>query len=431
MSDINRANRLGTGGALVEEFARLIRDIWSSPEYSVVDPIAFKYCLGRFEGRFLGYHQQDSQEFLSALLDRVHEDLNRIKQKPYIETPDRDGRSDDEVSSESWSNHLARNNSKIVDLFHGQLRSTVTCPTCSNVSVTFDPFMFLSLPIPVKKPKTYRVLIVSEEYLDEVDITVPKPDRTIGGLKRAIKARLNRPFHSVDIIEVYNHDIYKFCLDDEESLLNIKPADQIHAYVFPDEVLKAWITFTSGSNFSKIGFPVLIPTEANCLTDLVRFAQNPRLESDDRLQLIPHERHKSDGKPLLRLNIPPDFLDAFKDTSHNLSEDDLLLSAFYHLFFPHHRRLPYQSSQTIREEVGLYECLDMFVKAEQLSPSESWYCSNCKAHQEAATKKFDLWRLPEILVIHLKRFSYHSLYGHKISTPVAFPIKYCHLFSKI
>jgi len=60
------------------------------------------------------------------------------------------GRSDAEVANEQWQQHKARNHSVIVDLFHGQFRSTVTCPDpeCKNVSVTFDPFMSLSLPLP-------------------------------------------------------------------------------------------------------------------------------------------------------------------------------------------------------------------------------------------------------------------------------------------
>src|SRR3569833_2950649 len=31
---------------------------------------------------------------------------------------------------------------------HGQFKSTVRCPDCDKVSVTFDPFMSVSLPIP-------------------------------------------------------------------------------------------------------------------------------------------------------------------------------------------------------------------------------------------------------------------------------------------
>ena len=51
--------------------------------------------VGRFAPRFSGYQQQDSQELLAFLLDGLHEDLNRVKQKPYIEIPDDKGRPDD------------------------------------------------------------------------------------------------------------------------------------------------------------------------------------------------------------------------------------------------------------------------------------------------------------------------------------------------
>lgn len=56
------------------------------------------------------------QEFLSFLLDGLHEDLNRVKCKPYFEAKDVEGRQDEEVAEEYWQNHLARNDSIIVDL---------------------------------------------------------------------------------------------------------------------------------------------------------------------------------------------------------------------------------------------------------------------------------------------------------------------------
>lgn len=50
------------------------------------------------------------------------------------------------------------------------------------------------------------------------------------------------------------------------------------------------------------------------------------------------------------------------------------------------------------------------------------YCPNCKKHQQA-TKKFDLWSLPRILVVHLKRFSYSRYWRDKLDTVVEFPIR--------
>lgn len=50
--------------------------------------------VGRFAPQFSGYQQHDSQELLTFLLDGLHEDLNRIKKKPYIELQDASGRPD-------------------------------------------------------------------------------------------------------------------------------------------------------------------------------------------------------------------------------------------------------------------------------------------------------------------------------------------------
>ena len=50
---------------------------------------------------------------------------------------------------QAWDNHMLRNQSVIVDLFHGQLKSQVRCKECGHVSVKFDPFNYLSLPLPM------------------------------------------------------------------------------------------------------------------------------------------------------------------------------------------------------------------------------------------------------------------------------------------
>ena len=55
------------------------------------------------------------QEFLAFLLDGLHEDLNRVKCKPYIEAKGLEGSPDEEAAEEYWKNHLTRNDSIIVD----------------------------------------------------------------------------------------------------------------------------------------------------------------------------------------------------------------------------------------------------------------------------------------------------------------------------
>jgi len=51
---------------------------------------------------------------------------------------------------ESWKRYLRSEDSMIVDVFVGQLRSSLRCTSCDHVSVTLDPFWDLSLPIPAR-----------------------------------------------------------------------------------------------------------------------------------------------------------------------------------------------------------------------------------------------------------------------------------------
>jgi len=70
-------------------------------------------------------------------------------------------------------------------------------------------------------------------------------------------------------------------------------------------------------------------------------------------------------------------------------------------------------------ECTLMDCIDLFTKNEQLGPEDPWYCPRCEEQQQAY-KKFDLWKLPNILVIQIKRFSSNRY--QKLSMNVTFPV---------
>ena len=59
-------------------------------------------------------------QLLAFLLDGLHEDLNRVLDKPYIEEPDTAGLPDEEVAERAWANHRARNDSVMVDHFQAR-----------------------------------------------------------------------------------------------------------------------------------------------------------------------------------------------------------------------------------------------------------------------------------------------------------------------
>lgn len=60
----------------------------------------FQWTIGKYAPRFNGSQQHDSQELLAFLLDGLHEDLNRVHDKPYVELNDSDGRCDVNVAQE-------------------------------------------------------------------------------------------------------------------------------------------------------------------------------------------------------------------------------------------------------------------------------------------------------------------------------------------
>ena len=96
--DLNRGNPLGMQGNLAEEFSKVLEDLWAEPRSYSVCPRDFKRTIGRFAPQFTGYSQHDSQELLAFLLDGLHEDLNRIHNKPATEIPTGDGTNDAEIA---------------------------------------------------------------------------------------------------------------------------------------------------------------------------------------------------------------------------------------------------------------------------------------------------------------------------------------------
>lgn len=145
-TEINKTNFLGTGGKLATAYAQLLKEMWLGNK-GVIKPVQFKKQLSKFAPQFSGTYQHDAQELLSFLLDGIHEDLNRVKEKPYVEDRDCDGKNDNADAIEAWKNYLRRNKSLIVDLFQGQLRNTCRCNVCGHQNIRFEPFMYLSLPI--------------------------------------------------------------------------------------------------------------------------------------------------------------------------------------------------------------------------------------------------------------------------------------------
>ncbi|XP_006619427.1 ubiquitin carboxyl-terminal hydrolase 2-like isoform X2 [Apis dorsata] len=150
LADINTTTS-SMKGALIKAFSQVIHELWEVGGDLVVNTTALKSQIQRFAPRFMGYSQQDAQEFLRYLLEGLHEDVNRVTVKPQpIHTDIPEMYTDSQKAVESWKRYLRSEDSMIVDVFVGQLRSSLHCTSCDHVSVTLDPFWDLSLPIPAR-----------------------------------------------------------------------------------------------------------------------------------------------------------------------------------------------------------------------------------------------------------------------------------------
>ncbi|XP_011889078.1 PREDICTED: ubiquitin carboxyl-terminal hydrolase 4 isoform X3 [Cercocebus atys] len=449
-AEINRDNPLGMKGEIAEAYAELIKQMWSGRDAHVA-PRMFKTQVGRFAPQFSGYQQQDSQELLAFLLDGLHEDLNRVKKKPYLELKDANGRPDAVVAKEAWENHRLRNDSVIVDTFHGLFKSTLVCPECAKVSVTFDPFCYLTLPLPLKKDRVMEVFLVPADphcRPTQYRVTVPLMG-AVSDLCEALSRLCGIAAENMVVADVYNHRFHKIFQMDE-GLNHIMPRDDIFVrYVkqpLPDdfgssplepgtcngsrnscegedeeemehqEEGKEQLSETEGSGEDELGNDPTKTTQKKikgqpCPKRLFTFSLVNSYGTADINSLA------TDGK-LLKLNSRSTLAIDWDSETRSLYYDEQESEAYE----KHVSMLQPQKKK--KTTVALRDCIELFTTMETLGEHDPWYCPNCKKHQQA-TKKFDLWSLPKILVVHLKRFSYNRYWRDKLDTVVEFPIRHC------
>ncbi|XP_033210008.1 ubiquitin carboxyl-terminal hydrolase 8-like isoform X3 [Belonocnema kinseyi] len=139
VEDLNNSNENGTQGQVAEEVAHVIKALWRG-QYKSISPRDLKVVIGQYRLQFESYEQQDSHEFLTFLLEWMHNDL-KTKDKITVSdllTP----------AEKEWIKAMNGQKSIISRLFFGQLRSTITCSTCGKNSTTYETFNSLTMSLP-------------------------------------------------------------------------------------------------------------------------------------------------------------------------------------------------------------------------------------------------------------------------------------------
>ncbi|XP_026947165.1 ubiquitin carboxyl-terminal hydrolase 11 isoform X9 [Sagmatias obliquidens] len=486
LEELNFCNPLGMKGEIAEAYADLVKQAWSGHHRSIV-PHVFK-----------------------------------------------------EVAQEAWQNHKRRNDSVIVDTFHGLFKSTVVCPDCGNVSVTFDPFCYLSVPLPMTHKRVMEVFFVSMDPRRKPEqhrLVVPKKGK-ISDLCVALAKHTGVSPERMMVADVFSHRFYKI-YQLEESLSSILDRDDIFIYEVSgraaigensreDVVLPIYLRErTPARDYNNsyyglmlFGHPLLVSVPRDRLSwdalyhillyRLSRYVTRPSsddeddgdekadLEDKDNLPKAGHvaggssqdpgpeqagpssgvaggSRAPVDNSPgpshwpqrarrkhlftlqTVNSNGTSD-RSTFNEDTHGVSfscepglgrREGGVLGSRAHDHLPSPPAQPYiaidwepemkkryydevEAEGYVKHDcvgyvlkkapVRLQECIELFTTTETLEKENPWYCPNCKQHQ-LATKKLDLWMLPETLIIHLKRFSYTKFSREKLDTLVEFPIR--------
>ena len=177
---INYSNKLGSEGQIATILSEFFQTHFIENRSSYFDPSQLKtYIASRFN-KFKGTTQEDAHEFLLFLLDMLHEDLNRCKVKGTSENLYGDDKNDAFIAKKTIENIKKRNDSIVYDNFSGILKNKCLCPECFNISVIFDHFITLSVPIkdPVKEFEINCIYIPYDFLEERVSITLTLQKQT-------------------------------------------------------------------------------------------------------------------------------------------------------------------------------------------------------------------------------------------------------------
>ena len=153
-----------------------------------------------------------------------------------------DGQSDDSIAKKAWEIYKQRNDSIIVDLFQGAFKSRVECIECETSSITFDPYMFISVPIPEKRVITVQVNAISyicgKQTIGESEGRQPillniviKRNALIKDLKVAIARKMGweKNLNCILVREIKANQIEKI-YDDYDHVTEISKYDDVYVY---------------------------------------------------------------------------------------------------------------------------------------------------------------------------------------------------------
>ncbi|XP_009959683.1 PREDICTED: ubiquitin carboxyl-terminal hydrolase 31 [Leptosomus discolor] len=448
--------------------------------------------------QYRGNAQHDAQEFLLWLLDRVHEDLNNVVN--YSGVPPLKPPLEDDVLLEGPAFPIS--STFVQELFQAQYRSSLTCPHCQKQSNTFDPFLCISLPIPLPHTRPLYVTVVYQgkcSHCMRIGVAVPISG-TVARLREAVSSETKIPTEQIVLTEMYYDGFHRsFC--DTDDLDTIHESDCIFAFETPEIFRPEGILSQRGINVNNNLNNLKYGTEhSRTISYSQGTVKSGKLEqsstkpaANDKIVLLVCNRACT-GQQSKRFGLPF-VLHLEKTIAWDILQKEILEKMQYFLrpaaclqvcpfslrvvsvvgityLLPQEERplchptveralkscgqggtahvklvvewdketkdylfvnteeeyIP--DSESVRQQRELHhqpqtctlsQCFQLYTKEEQLAPDDAWRCPHCKQLQQGSIT-LSLWTLPDVLIIHLKRFRQEGDRRMKLQNMVKFPL---------
>ncbi|KAL2766331.1 ubiquitin carboxyl-terminal hydrolase 31 isoform 1 [Daubentonia madagascariensis] len=483
-------------GEVTEQLAHLVRALWTL-EYTPQHSRDFKSIVSKNALQYRGNSQHDAQEFLLWLLDRVHEDLNHaVKQsgQPPLKPP-----SETDMMPEGPSFPVC--STFVQELFQAQYRSSLTCPHCQKQSNTFDPFLCISLPIPLPHTRPLYVTVVYQGKCSHcMRIGVPVPlSGTVARLREAVSMETKIPTDQIVLTEMYYDGFHRsFC--DTDDLETVHESDCIFAFETPEIfrpegilsqrgihlnnnlnhlkfgldhhrlssptqttakqgkmdlpttragsdkiVLLVCNRACTGQQGKRFGLPFVLHLEKTIAWDLLQKEILEKMKYFLRptvcIQVCPFSLRvvsvvgityllPQEEQPLCHPTVER----ALKScgpggTAHvklvvewDKETKDFLFVNTEDEYIPDAESVRLQRERHHQPQTcTLSQCFQLYTKEERLAPDDAWRCPHCKQLQQGSIT-LSLWTLPDVLIIHLKRFRQEGDRRMKLQNMVKFPL---------
>ncbi|KAK3579493.1 hypothetical protein CHS0354_028312 [Potamilus streckersoni] len=452
---------------VTEQLAVLIRSLWSG-HYTAEVSDHFKNVVSKHNAQYKGSSQHDAQEFLLWLLDTINEELNSNSSKKKA----KDMKALKEKPSTASSDAISAlsQGCPLYNKFQALFQSSLTCAHCTKQSNTHESYFCLSLPVPQKscRPVYINLVFLKDIPKQPKQLKIGKmcsTNDTVGDLREHLCKDMEISLQQLILCQIYD-DGFRNTYGDEQPICDIHESETVYAFeaFLPDKVNQKSLEYeqiqillvhvekmSSPAKCFRFCSPQLIrlPRDVDYKTLQVEILQSMGdaihediLHSYTKLELLFKLRVVDGGAT--DCYLPTDV-----DMPLYTQAVERALSTYGEEYGPQHVKLvvewstvvkmrvvrydddPVEEHSTVHKvrlsqqqptDISLDECFKLFTREEKLTGEDAWLCPHCGQQQQGTIKKFGLWSLPDVLVIHLKRFRQSGVRRTKLNNLIKFPL---------